>query len=798
MKKNLLYTFLLAALAASCTDEGFMKQGGSSEQASGNGSKVYIQNFLQEPDSVDVQALATRGVVETNPDANGICQAEWFTTQEEELDIYELGDDNKFIYFTTAKLHPNSQVDNHSWEGYDSWFGETMDFVDYKPGKKYIAVCGTKAINNYSKWTFDPYNPTLNFNGQKSYPKDNESVNLDYDFMVSNLVQGELDEKGHLVSQPDFHFNHVGALVKYNLYNLPADKKITKIIVSSPTSNFIASDGSAVPLGFHVTAPFPLTWDISNPNGNNSSLDYLNIMKYFTSATAPLEVTICDENETIGRTPESVSSSDKYADYQTKLTASLFTTEALFSDGLTRRKDALVIKAIADDGSSYVCVTSEDADAYISGRTYIRNVVMKPDNVTLAQTSGYVDLGLPSRTLWEAVNLGATAPEETGDYYAWGEVEAKATYNWNNYKYGTEENIKKYTYSDGLGLLEAKDDIFENQNPNISLPTQEQIRELVFKCRWQEVYYNGSVGSLVTGPNGNQIFIPYAGYKSGTNTLYQGARAYLWSKSLTGFYNNNNNMAGVLNAFGDGKRNNNSMYKAYGIPVRAVRKKPTDFNGHYDYVDLGLPSRTLWASMNLGAINPLEVGDKYAWGETQTKNEYTPENYKYYKGDYIYGHDYTKYQNRNEQLEPEDDVVHVTWGGDWKMPSRHQVDELVDYCCFVETDSYKGSGVPGIIVYKAKSINDRAMFKRFDGTTYDINASRPVDSYGEIESSYSIDKDPHLFFSASTFWTNTVYGRYNGSEPYICLINMKYLYYSGFLDWATERWEPNYVRPVIQ
>lgn len=747
MKKNLLYTFLLAALATSCTDEGFMKQGGSSEQASGNGSKVYIQNFLQEPDSVDVQALVTRGVVETNPDVNGVCQAEWLTTQveDDEIDIYELGDGDKFTYFATAKLHKDSKIEDHSWEGYNSWFGETMDFIDYRPGKKYIAVCGTKAINDYSKWTFDPYNPTLNFDGQKSYPEDNRSINLDYDFMVSNLVQPEWDDERVKATQPDFHFNHIGALVKYNLYNLPADKKITKIIVSSPTSNFMASDGSAIPLGFHVTAPFPLVWDTDNPNGNNCYPDYLNQMKYYTSATAPLEVTICDEDETIGRAPESVSSSDKYADYQTKLTASFFTTEALFSDGLTRRKDALVVRAVAEDGSEYVCVTSEDADAYLSGRTYIRNVVMQPDNVTLAQTSGYVDLGLPSGTLWDAVNFGAVSPEYTGNYYAWGETGVKTSYNWGNYKHASSGNITKYTAADNKLLLESTDDIFEKSNPNNSLPTQEQIRELVFKCRWQEVYYKGTVGSLVTGPNGNQIFIPYAGYKDGTNTLYQSAHAYLWSKSFRGFDTMNDEVAGVLHAFGEGKRNNYSLEKAYGCPVRCVRKKAIDFNGH-DYVDLGLPSRTYWAKMNVGATSPEDIGYRLAWGETEPKDEYTWDNYKYFdQYNSNGGAVLSKYGSGQHVLDPEDDAATVHLGGDWKMPTYAALGELYSNCYWEWTDNYNETNTSGYIVYALKSSYDKGVKNtRNSGKT-------PVGSYSIT--------DAHIFLpvrneNRNYYWTS--------------------------------------------
>lgn len=796
MKKNLLYTFLLAALATSCTDDSFLKHGGSNEAGgSGNGSRVYIQNFMQEPDSVDVQGLLTRGVAETTPDANGICQAEWFTTKEEEIDIYELGDDNKFTYFTTAKLHPESTVGNHEWAGYDSWFGETMDYVDYKPGHKYIAVCGTKAVLNYNRDTFDPYHPTLNMAGQRSYPQDNETVNLDYDFMVSNLVEAGKDEKGVMSSQPDFHFNHVASLVKYNLYNLPADKKITKIIVSSPASSFVPYLGSdeqgwsladfSIPLGFHVIAPFAFTWDASHPNEYNIAQNQSEMMSYYKSETAPLEILVCDENETVGREPVPVPDDDKYADYNTKLTTTFFATEALFNNQTERRTDALVVRAIADDGSSYVCVTSEEGDAYLSGYSYTRNLVMRPDNVTLAQTSGFVDLGLPSGTLWDAVNLGALSPEESGDYLAWGEVATKTSYTYSNYKLKS-----KYLISDNKPLLERTDDVFENMNPNISLPTQEQIRELVFKCRWERVYYKGTVGSLVTGPNGNQIFIPYAGYKDGSETLYQSNYAYLWSKSLLGFITGNDDYAGVLRAYDDGGRNNYSMQKYIGCSVRCVGTKKIVKSNGYEYVDLGLPSHTYWATMNVGANSPEEPGGLFQYAGLDDVTERTKTNFNdapYQTNESASSRNETvwsKYTKKGETLEPMDDVAHVRWGGDWRIPTWAEILELQDNCYLETTKNYNGTGKSGLIVYKAKNsshIMTGLLLLHVNGYTLsDIHIFLPANNIGNGYSgstvSQSLSESPRN--SCANFeW------------------NQDYFYPSGNGGW---RWERFSVRPVIQ
>ncbi|MBR6981381.1 MAG: hypothetical protein IKH88_16315, partial [Prevotella sp.] len=98
-------------------------------------------------------------------------------------------------------------------------------------------------------------------------------------------------------------------------------------------------------------------------------------------------------------------------------------------------------------------------------------------------------------------------------------------------------------------------------------------------------------------------------------------------------------------------------------------------------VDLGLPSGTLWANMNVGATKPEEYGGYYAWGETEEKDRSYDFTYSYYtysyvkEGEYIdIGHDIagTEY-----------DVAHVKWGGSWRMPSLEQIKELKEYTtCF--------------------------------------------------------------------------------------------------------------------
>jgi len=137
------------------------------------------------------------------------------------------------------------------------------------------------------------------------------------------------------------------------------------------------------------------------------------------------------------------------------------------------------------------------------------------NNATKTDKNGhsYVDLGLPSGTLWATCNIGAKAPEKFGDYYAWGETKTKSSYSWDNYKYckdGDEKQITKYC-SDGRTTLERSDDVaYQKWGSDWCVPTKEQVNELKDKCTWTWTARNGNKGYEVKGSNGNSIFLPAA------------------------------------------------------------------------------------------------------------------------------------------------------------------------------------------------------------------------------------------------------------------------------------------------
>ena len=105
----------------------------------------------------------------------------------------------------------------------------------------------------------------------------------------------------------------------------------------------------------------------------------------------------------------------------------------------------------------------------------------------------------------------------------------------------------------------------------------------------------------------------------------------------------------------------------------------------HEYVDLGLPSGTLWATCNIGADNPEEYGDYFAWGETEPKASYDSSNYKFNRGSgkmtkycTISGFGSNGMTDDLTELEPKDDAATANWGNDWQMPSKAQMEELLN------------------------------------------------------------------------------------------------------------------------
>ena len=176
--------------------------------------------------------------------------------------------------------------------------------------------------------------------------------------------------------------------------------------------------------------------------------------------------------------------------------------------------NAVIDIILTDSGNLTAGEVNGDHEVNIADVNTIISIILSGPAPDLEHD--YVDLGLPSGTLWATRNVGASAPEEYGDYFAWGETEPKNCYDWSTYKWcnGSMTKLTKYClYS-------------------YYVPSLEQIKELIDSCTWTWSQRNGVRGALATGPNGNTMFLPLAGYRSDIALVSTGGLGFYWSRTL--------------------------------------------------------------------------------------------------------------------------------------------------------------------------------------------------------------------------------------------------------------------------
>ena len=176
------------------------------------------------------------------------------------------------------------------------------------------------------------------------------------------------------------------------------------------------------------------------------------------------------------------------------------------------------------------------------------NLLLCPANSDIAlversdDEGDWVDLGLPSGLLWATRNVGASSPEDYGDYFAWGETTPKTVYSWSTYRYcygGNSHQLTKYCnksdygyngFTDNLTILQPGDDA-ATANYGGRTPTKEEWQELIDNTTSQWTTINGVNGQCFIGFNGNKIFLPASGYR-GTSLHSVSIFGTYWSSSL--------------------------------------------------------------------------------------------------------------------------------------------------------------------------------------------------------------------------------------------------------------------------
>ena len=212
-------------------------------------------------------------------------------------------------------------------------------------------------------------------------------------------------------------------------------------------------------------------------------------------------------------------------------------------------------------------------------------------------TMEYVDLGLPSGLKWAKCNLGASKPSDYGDYYAWGETAPKADYTWATYKWmqagqSDWKYITKYTFADGktggiwydsdgnfigdnLTTLRPADDAATQQlGSPWRMPTVDEQKELITKCTWTWTTQDGVNGYQVDGPNGNAIFLPAAGYRSGSALGSAGSRGFYLSNSHSShssYSSSRNDVVFRIYFYSNGQHSMDTYLSCLEFSVRPVR-----------------------------------------------------------------------------------------------------------------------------------------------------------------------------------------------------------------------------------
>lgn len=234
-----------------------------------------------------------------------------------------------------------------------------------------------------------------------------------------------------------------------------------------------------------------------------------------------------------------------------------------------------ILITLLDEEGEYIRFNIEGKN-FVAGTAYAYNLINGVKvNPSTPEYAVAVDLGLPSGTLWADRNVGADAPENYGEVFAWGETEPKnGWFTWETYKWcnGDKNSMTKYcsdsSYGtvDGKSTLDLEDDAaYVNMGTEWRMPTYEELVELRTECSWKYTSINGREGLKLTGPNGNSIFLPYTGYYYDGGHCNPSREGCYWSSSRLW---NFQNYAHHFNFFQGGYSIQSPRY--YGQSVRAV------------------------------------------------------------------------------------------------------------------------------------------------------------------------------------------------------------------------------------
>lgn len=269
------------------------------------------------------------------------------------------------------------------------------------------------------------------------------------------------------------------------------------------------------------------------------------------------------------------------------LSIALNVTELSLDPGESFQLEATISPASAAEGAVINWSTTNDVQGYVDDNGLVTAFLWdsRAPALIIAEYNGVyatckvgissnysnftnltVDLGLSSGVEWGTVNVGATTPFESGDYFAWGETETKSQF--------TQENCSTFSKNIGDIGLNPKYDAASFQNGTDTywrMPSDNEYKELIDYCTWTWINMSETGGYKVTGPNGYSIFLPAVGYVDNTSNKYQGDKGIYWTSSPS----NTTVNAAVLSFDNPEEGNTNITSNAHfsrylGAPVRGV------------------------------------------------------------------------------------------------------------------------------------------------------------------------------------------------------------------------------------
>ena len=369
----------------------------------------------------------------------------------------------------------------------------------------------------------------MTYEGQTQVGNNNTDNLTKRDYIVSNLSTPESGEV-------NFQFKHMGALARFVL-TVPEAATLTEFTLSSEDEVF--------PVGQTVNV-----------------------------RTNPIAITNKKMSKTISMSISGISAS----------AGSTVTLYMLLP--AVNLNDKSLTATLASSSTKYTAtITGKN---YESGKAYSHNATLEK----ATSLHEYVDLGLPSRTLWATCNIGAENPWDYGDYFAWGETKGynngKKTFDWSTYKHckGSSSKMTKYSNStsywdsslgtspDGKTELDPEDDAaYANWGSEWRMPTHAQLEELLNSSYTTTTWttLKGVYGRKISKKDDDNvyIFLPAAGCRYVSSLYDAGSYGSFWSRSLGTSYSSD----AYCLLFSSGGIDWGSNYRFFGLSVRPVCAK---------------------------------------------------------------------------------------------------------------------------------------------------------------------------------------------------------------------------------